>query len=155
MSKSNRRKKLLINPDFQIKFMTNLMALNLVVCTVFYMAHTYFFWHGREMGRAIPLPPQHVYFLFINEQQRIMNIISLVTMGVISALILSFGLLFSHRIAGPIYRLKKYLKEKASGKEKGELFFREHDYFPEVADAVNDYIKHSSKKESKHSKKAA
>lgn len=154
MSKVNRRKKLLINPGFQLSFLKNLMILNIAVCGIFYAAHSYFFWHGRELGRSIPLPSKHVYFLFLNEQQRTMNLISLVTMCLISGIILSFGLIFSHRIAGPVYRLKKFLREKASGKEKGVLAFRQKDYFPEVADAVNDYIDKTAKKDSKHKKAA-
>ncbi len=154
MPASNRRKKLLINPDFQIKFLKNLLFLNVAVCGIFYLAHAYFFWQGRELGRSIPLPADHVFFRFIDEQQRTMNLISLGTMCVVSGLIIAFGLVYSHRIAGPIFRLQKFLKEKREGTEKGQLSFRENDYFPEVAHAVNDYFAADSKKETKNKKAA-
>lgn len=152
-SNSNRRKKLLINPDFQVKFLKNLLFLNVAVCGVFYMAHAYFFWQGRELGKSINLPPEHVFFRFIDEQQRSMNLISVATMCAVSLLIVGFGLLYSHRIAGPIYRLQKYLRERTEGTETGALYFRQNDYFPELADSVNSYI--NTKKEKPKQKKAA
>jgi len=141
----NRRKKLLINPDFQVKFIKNLLFLNVAVCTIFYLGHAYFFWEGRELGRSINLPMDHVFFRFLDEQQRTMNVISVATMTLVSGLIIAFGLVYSHRIAGPIYRLQKYLRAKSDGTEKGQLFFRQHDYFKEIADSVNDYTNSNSR----------
>ncbi len=45
---------------------------------------------------------------------------------------------FSHKIAGPMYKLQKFLKEKIQSSEHGKLFFRKGDYFHEVADGLND-----------------
>lgn len=155
-TKLNRRKKLLINPKFQLKFMKNLLFLNIAVCATFYGAQSYFFWQARKLGESISLPSDHVFFLFIAEQQRTMTLISLATMATVSLLILAFGLLYSHRIAGPVYRLQKYLKDKAAGAEIGKLSFRENDYFPEMAEALNDYIyKTSGVKKTKSNKKVA
>ena len=150
----SRRKKLLINPDFQVNFLKNILFLNIGVCGFFYLAHAYFFWQGRELGRSIQLPADHVFFKFLAEQQRSMNLISLATMCVVSALIVAFGLVYSHRIAGPIYRLQKYLKERNAGTEKGNLYFRQGDYFPELADSVNEFVG-NNKKEKPKAKKAA
>jgi methyl-accepting chemotaxis protein len=155
-TKLNRRKKLLINPEFQVKFMKNLVFLNIAICATFYAAQSYFFWQARELGKSIALPSDHVFFLFIAEQQRTMTFISLATMAAVSLIIMVFGLVYSHRIAGPVYRLQKYLKDKAAGNENGKLNFRENDYFPEMAEAVNDYIyKTAGAKKSKSNKKVA
>jgi hypothetical protein len=156
----NKRKKLLINPDFQINFMKNMIFLNLVICGVFYAANAYFFWQGRQLGQEIGLTPGHVFFRFLDEQQRSMNIISLITMIVVSFGIVMFGLVYSNRIAGPIYRLQKYCRERAEGTEQGNLYFRKNDYFKEVADSINHFVyvssnKNNSKKDSKQSRKAA
>lgn len=154
VNNKNRRRKLLINPEFQVQFMKNLLFLNLAICGVFYMAHAYFFWQARDLGKGINLDVNHVFFRFLDEQQRAMNIISLTTMSIISALILAFGLVYSHKIAGPVYRLRKYLRERAEGIETGQLRFREGDYFPEMADSVNDYINKTSNAKSKNKKAA-
>jgi hypothetical protein len=47
---------------------------------------------------------------------------------------------FSHKIAGPIYKLKKYLSEVRANTTKGPLFFRKGDYFLDLADDVNQTI---------------
>jgi nitrogen fixation/metabolism regulation signal transduction histidine kinase len=49
----------------------------------------------------------------------------------------AWGIYFSHKIAGPLYRLKKHLNETAAGKAAQPLKFRTGDYFQEIADAYN------------------
>lgn len=154
MADKNRRSKLLINPKFQVAFMRNLIFLNIGICAIFYLAHSYFFWQGRELGNSIQLPSEHVFYRFLDEQQRILNLISIGTMFVVSTMIVFFGLLYSHRIAGPVYRFQKYLKNKVEGKDVGELSFREEDYFPELAESLNKYIEHQEGKKA-HKKKSA
>jgi signal transduction histidine kinase len=44
---------------------------------------------------------------------------------------------FSHKIAGPLYKLKKHLREIRSNGISGHLSFRKGDYFIDLADEVN------------------
>jgi len=44
---------------------------------------------------------------------------------------------FSHKIAGPLYKLMKHMRAIREGQNLGELYFRKGDYFPEVADEFN------------------
>jgi hypothetical protein len=46
-------------------------------------------------------------------------------------------LLFSHKIAGPIFRLKAYLREAAEGREPGPLRFRRADFMLGVQELFN------------------
>ena len=56
---------------------------------------------------------------------------------------------FSHRIAGPLYRLTRFFSdaqamqdEKKVGNAKLKpVFFRQNDFFPEVPGAINNYLK--------------
>ena len=153
MATKNRRTKFLINPKFQLSFLKSLVFLNLTICGVFYAAHAYFFWQGREVGQNLELPADHVFFRFIDEQQRALNLISLATMSVVLGVIVFFGLVYSHKIAGPVYRIQKYLRERAAGTEKGKLHFRDGDYFPEVAESINAYLSSSDVKPTKASSK--
>ena len=55
---------------------------------------------------------------------------------------------FSHKIAGPLYKLQKHLKLLRDGESPGKLFFRKGDYFQELADDVNltfDHLEDSYK----------
>jgi hypothetical protein len=46
----------------------------------------------------------------------------------------------SHRFAGPIYRLKKFLDSVDTGKEKGQLWFRDGDFWSELVDPINHIV---------------
>ena len=152
-SSNNRRKKLLINPRFQYRFLANMVCLNILVCSIFYIAQGYFFWKAKEIGHSIGLGSDHIFFEFINEQQGFMNMLFIGTAGLVSCLILGFGLIYSNRIAGPLYKLEKYLRAKTKGEFVGDVKFREKDNFQEVAVAINDYI-HSQETGSRQGKSA-
>jgi len=130
----NKRHKFLINPRFQISVIKQMVLLTCVVIAIFYGANFYHFWSLNQQGLALGLPPSHVFFVFMRNQQTTMNIFFLVTSVLALLTIVGYGLFLSHRIAGPLHRLKKYLGEE---KTNSPLSFRENDYFPEVAEAVN------------------
>jgi len=44
---------------------------------------------------------------------------------------------FSHKIAGPMFKLQKFLHDKRNGTGHDKLYFRKGDYFHEVADDIN------------------
>lgn len=48
----------------------------------------------------------------------------------------------SHKIAGPLYKLRKYLQAIKTDNSLGRLFFRKGDYFPELADDFNEAFEH-------------
>jgi len=51
------------------------------------------------------------------------------------------GLLFLHRVGGPLFRIKSVLKSMADGDlPKQKISFREGDYFRELADELNRLI---------------
>jgi len=50
---------------------------------------------------------------------------------------------FSHKIAGPLYKLKKHLQQLRQPDENpGLLFFREGDYFGDLANELNETIEY-------------
>lgn len=53
-------------------------------------------------------------------------------------------LMISHQIAGPMYKLKLYLKSIREGNKIDKLFFRKKDFFHDVADSVNETMEHLS-----------
>lgn len=50
------------------------------------------------------------------------------------------AILFSNRLAGPIYRLKRHMNELTEGKKVQPLRFRRNDYFVEVSETYNKLI---------------
>ena len=47
---------------------------------------------------------------------------------------------FSHKIAGPLYKLNIYLRKIANNENVDRMRFRKGDYFPELADSFNDAV---------------
>lgn len=152
---TGRRKIFLINPRFQKVFVGKMVGLALVVSAIFYASHLYFFWKANQMGLEIGLANDHVFFKFIAEQQRAMSWVFLVTSAAVSGLLVIFGMAYSHRIAGPLHHLRRYLKDRSEGRAQGPLVFRSSDYFQEVAESLNDYIHKSEKSQNTATKKAA
>ncbi|MEW6056164.1 MAG: hypothetical protein AB1540_06080 [Bdellovibrionota bacterium] len=138
---SENRKVLLINPRFQLSFIGYMVAMALLMIAIFYAANIYFFWEFVKKGKDLGLPPDHVFFQFLAEQRGTMNMIFLVTAIFAFTFLVAYGIYLSHRVAGPLYRLQKFLQDMASSNSVQECQFREKDYFHEVADAVNAFVK--------------
>jgi methyl-accepting chemotaxis protein len=133
----NARKSYLINPAFQWRFVTFMLAIALVTILVFYAANLYFFLNFIGIGRELNLPPDHALFRFIAEQRRTMNIIFVATSFVAGIVIVGGGILLSHRVAGPLHRLRGHLDRVAESGDAKPVIFRKGDFFPELAEACN------------------
>ncbi len=57
-----------------------------------------------------------------------------------SVIVFSIALLFSHKIAGPIFRLKAVLQEYLGGKEIEKVSFRKTDFIPGVSGIFTDFF---------------
>lgn len=137
-----REKKFLINPDFQLKFMVSLIMISVCSMGIIYLANHYFFETYLQKGQALQLPPDHPFFLMIREQKAFMAKVFLVVSVGISTAVCLWGLFYSHKIAGPLFRLEKYFINNAiEGKElNDEIRFREDDFFQEIPASINKYI---------------
>ena len=58
-----------------------------------------------------------------------------------------FGVLFLHRVAGPVYRFRQVLKRIARGEIPNEVQLRPHDFFKETAEEINYVIRNLKKKD--------
>ncbi|MEM2117213.1 MAG: hypothetical protein QW754_05755 [Thermoplasmata archaeon] len=57
-----------------------------------------------------------------------------------------FEIRFLHRIAGPLYRIEKVLKELSEGKNVEKIKLREKDFYKSLAETVNLVIDHVNNK---------
>lgn len=137
-----REKRFLINPDFQLKFMVSLIMISVCSMGIIYLANHYFFETYLKKGEALQLPPDHPFFLMIREQKGFMAKVFLAVSLAISSAVCLWGLFYSHKIAGPLYRLEKYFTNHAiEGKDLNEeIRFREEDFFQEIPASINKYI---------------
>lgn len=137
----NNRKKLLIEPAFQISFLKFTGAILLVVGTIFYLATAFFFHNFRKLGAEMGMGADHIFFQFLETQETRMNAIVLISLVVTSAVFLLWSLYVSNKIAGPIYRLKKELSDHIENGTQKDIAFRKGDYFTELAELVNNALK--------------
>lgn len=122
MSKFKRR-IYLINPRFQLKF-------SLYVCLLMFISSLLYPVIIYDMiSKYIPNANQEIRIALL-------VVLSLWHIG-ITSLVFIVSIFFSHKIAGPIYKTRKYLELVRQGGFPGRLFFRKGDYFPELADDFN------------------
>lgn len=137
----NRRKVYMINPHFQYSFIIFASVIGFISLCIFYFAILYFFWSFEKRGIALGIPANHIFFRFIDEERSTMNLIFVIA-SVLVLLTTSIGaLMLSHRVAGPIYHLKKHLIQIASDKKLKPLKFRNGDFFLELEETFNIFIK--------------
>ncbi len=129
----NLRKHLVINPVFQVKFAI-LFTLAVLVFSSIFPAFVYIMFGSLEQNELFK-NPQAMQGL---REARYDFIIFLGLCGLCTA-ITAFGLaLFhSHRIAGPLYKLRISMVAMQQGILDQHIRFRENDNFPELADGFN------------------
>jgi methyl-accepting chemotaxis protein len=130
------RKKYIINKDLQLrlllKFLFSLFIISFIIVWNFYYA---------------------MWTTLVNDLQGI-GITVLKTSITIRMVILSvclilvfttFSIFLSHRIAGPIFKIKSVIDQIASGKTPQKFYLRKHDEFKELAESVNNLIEYMDK----------
>jgi hypothetical protein len=132
-----------INPAFQTKFIISVLLCVFLSLTIIFLSQQYFFHIFISKGVELGLPPEHVFFALLREQQ-----VEMLQIFIGSSLLLSLGiglwaLFYSHRIAGPLYRLQRFFHE-ASKRTPSEpvrpLAFRENDFFQELPESINQFL---------------
>ena len=68
------------------------------------------------------------------------NIKLAINMAFVAVLCLGIGILASHRIAGPIYRMIRFLDTVTKGDYSQRLRLRKHDELKDMAEAINKLV---------------
>jgi hypothetical protein len=140
VAQTNQRTKLLTDPPFQLRFIISGACAAMVVSLAYFSATTYFFWKLKHIGQSIGLPPDHIFFRFLDGQKFHLDLFLLVTTVCVVVLLSLWGLYLSNRVVGPLGRLKKYLEDFRDGKTNEPLTFREGDYFQDLPRTLNEAI---------------
>lgn len=135
------RKRLLVYPQFQLILISvnSALILSTFGLTLFEASRT--FKEFRQIGQTIRLPEDHAYFKLIDFQAS--SLYSNLILAFFVAIFLTglITLVLSHRLAGPIVRLKGYFLDIArTGAVQGQLNFRQGDYFADLPGAVNQAL---------------
>lgn len=149
MAGQNRKKRsILINPKFQWTLIGYAAFMATLILLTVYGLFSYGFHEFIQLGNQAGLPPEHVYFQFVQMQENSFNRVLFALAIIIGIFLIVGGLYLSHRIAGPIYRMQKELRkmiEENHGELK-EIHFRKGDFFPELSATFNEFVEVWKKK---------
>ncbi len=133
--KPRKFKNILINATFQLKFLSYFVFLFLTSTLTLYATGFLFFWKMKQKAIHVGIPEDHVFFRFLGNQKLEFDQLFLGLAIINFFLLLGTGFIISHRIAGPIHKLKVFLKNKSSEKDSFKL--RDNDFFKELEPLVN------------------
>ncbi len=136
----NRRKTYLINPPFQLKF--SMLVTFLVFLSSLIYPWAIFDLMNETIQIFAKVAPSFAPIL----EQRKKTLWIILTMWEVGFLgmIFAITIFFSHKVAGPLYRLKVYLIELKKGKSHQEITLREGDYFKEIITEVQKTFEYLS-----------
>ncbi len=140
-----QRRQLVVDPKFQygliIKFV--ILVTIVLVASIALLAFVY----SKFANIALPVSVETggvVSFgatQFINLSELIWPVM-LLSVIVSGAAIYIFGLFFSHKMAGPVYRLRTDIAEMTDGDLERKVSLREKDYFQLLATDINCLRQH-------------
>ena len=133
----------LVNPKFQIRF--SLFVTSLVfICSLVYPIVIY-----ETYNRLITQTSNtELSQRLIDSKSDILQLLILFQL-IFMVLVFIICIFQSHKIAGPLYKLKEYLRLIEEGESREKLSFRKGDHFQELAESYNsavDAINRSVKK---------
>lgn len=127
-----KRSTFLINPAFQLKFSLIVCSI-IVISTLIYPIIIYDFFN--LMISQAPEVPENI---LVAQKNLILYLVLIQT--VITLLVFIVFIFFTHKIAGPLYKLKNHLAGIREGNPITPLTFRKGDYFEDVAEEVSLFL---------------
>ena len=126
------RKKYLISKHFQIKYIVMILVFMLLVAWLagFTVYCTLFALLGEKLADVYPRGRLIALF-------KTVNITLLINVALLVPFVVVVSVILSHRIAGPLYRIERYLNEVAQGDFSSILKLRKRDELKGVAEAIN------------------
>lgn len=139
-----RRSIILINKEFQLRFCIYVCLWLLAICFIYPLIFSNLFEYFIRYLAADPNGPEVA--AIIKTRQDVMSLLVLSEV-VFIAMTFLICLFISHRIAGPIYKLRRTFQEFAEGKFRSDLKFRHKDYFSELATDFNEMTRTINEKQ--------
>ena len=130
----NLRGHFIINPAFQVRFGI-LFTLAILVFSLIFPIFAYSMISHLENHSFFAKNPQALQVM--REARYDLTIFLLLTAGVTAITGFILSLFHSHKIAGPLYKLRMSMLAMQQGVLDRHIQFRDRDNFPELADGFN------------------
>ena len=144
--KLHRRRHYIIKKAFQLKYIALLLAVVLISVIITGYTIYYNIWTLLGDKLANVYPQGRLITIF-----RTVNVRLAINMIFVSMLCIGIGIFASHRIAGPVFRMIRFLNTVAAGDYNQKLTLRKTDELKDLAEAINkvvDRLKVESEKKS-------
>lgn len=127
-----KRKQYLVAKKFQLRYVGLILALVFLtgILCAYVVYYTSMILFGDKLANVYP-------------QGRLISIVNMVNLRILFSLVLItplvviIGIYASHKIAGPIFRIEKYLNGMASGEFSTPLTLRKNDELVSLAEGIN------------------
>lgn len=141
MLKQRKLKNYLLYPSFQLTLVILNVSILIISLIVIHYKITDVFEKLRIMGETAHLTPNHLYFDFVNKSNEMMTSNLNWAIGFSIFFTTLASILLSHRVVGPMYRIKMYFTDLANEGTDREINFRKGDYFSELPPIINAGLK--------------
>ena len=130
-----KRKQYIVSAKFQLKYVG--LILILVFLTGILCSYVVYYTSMLLLGDKLAnVYPQGRLISIVN----MVNIRILLSLLLITPLVVIIGIWASHKIAGPIYRIEKFLNSMVSGDLSQPLTLRKNDELILLADGINRVV---------------
>jgi hypothetical protein len=136
-SQKRQLRNILIEPQFQLKLISYFAGLFVVTTLSLYSTVFIFFYRLNQKALSVGIPPKHVFFEFIGNEKHDLDLTFAVLAFFNFLILIGIGFLVSHRIAGPLYKLKSYLKNEI-GPNGPDFKLRKGDFLREFEPVLSE-----------------
>lgn len=130
MAPANRRRVRLIQPRLQIRLILSFLGVSLLALTLQFALFT------ASLSRLAEALPNDGDILLEHVVEQMLVVLAISTL-VLLPMTFSVGVLVTFRIAGPLFRLRRYLEEVAAGGRPADCKLRRGDELQDLCEAVN------------------
>lgn len=132
MSPKFKRKQYWVSTRFQGKYVGLILALTFLTAAIcsYVVYYTSMVAFGEKLASVYP---QGRLVAAVNT----INIRIFITVLVLAPVVAFIGIYFSHKIAGPIFRMERFMQDMAAGNLFSKLILRKGDELMKLSDGIN------------------
>lgn len=136
-TKERSLSNLIIDKGFQFKFLGIFSGLFFITSLSLYSTTFLFYWNLKSKGIKVGIPEEHIFYTFLADQKSSLDLLFLGLALINFALLLTAVLVLTHRVAGPVQKIKFFLQNPEEAKE--DFHLRDGDFFQELKPLVEKF----------------
>ena len=135
-------RKYIINPKFQFNLIIPCIVFTFFIFIAFYAVNYFYLWKFYCNHDLSAIQNEANVEVLLKEYFFALNIFFISSGLLTLTLLIVGGIIFTHKVAGPMYRLRRHMLDVASGKTQNQIYFRKSDHFHDIAKAYNEQLKY-------------